>query len=167
LAVAWRPDQPRRPGWACPADPGAQCLGRHTFRYALVPHAGNYLTSQREAHAFNAPLRATSVVQAFPTTSYPEGPAHLPPAASFVQISPAAALLTALKPPQSGQGMILRVYNSAGTPMQARVRLWRAFGEITLVQLDESTTLAALAHDASEVAFPLRAKEIATLLIKG
>ncbi len=129
--VGWlsRGDLSSRAGPAGPAlpTPGAQCLGLHTFRYALVPHAGNYLTAQREAHAFNAPLRAACLVQSPPAGPANDAEIDLPPTASFVQVSPAAVVLTALKPPQQGEGMILRVYNSAQTPVLARVKLWRAF----------------------------------------
>jgi len=168
--VGWlsRGDLSSRAGPAGPAlpTPGAQCQGWHTFRYALVPHAGNYLTSQREAHSFIAPLRAACLVQSPQAGPASDAEADLSPAGSFVQVSPAAVVLTALKPPQQGEGMILRVYNSAQAPVLARVRLWRSFREISRVQMDESGTLTSLAQDSGEVAFPLRIKEIVTLLVE-
>ena len=164
--VGWlsRGDLANRVGPAGPAlaTPGAQCPGRHLFRYSLVPHTGNYLTAQREAHSFNAPLRAVALSgrgTAGTTTQEPS----LPPAGSFLQVSPAAVILTAVKPPLQGEGMIVRVYNSARTHVEARLRLWRTFGEITRVTLDESETVDILAQNASEVVFPMRQKEIATI----
>jgi alpha-mannosidase len=168
--VGWlsRGDLPNRVGPAGPAlqTPGAQCLGQHTFRYALVPHAGNYLSAQREAHAFNAPLR--SVCTRSTTTGLPvrENDAILPPSASFVEVSPAAVVLTAVKPPQQGEGIVLRVYNSARVPVQARIRLWRAFREAARVQMDEGTAAALLAQGTDQLALALRAREIATLYIR-
>ena len=168
--VGWlsRGDLPNRVGPAGPAlqTPEAQCLGPHTFRYALVPHAGNYLSAQREAHAFNALLRSVCTRTDAAGLLARESDASLPPSHSFVEVSPAAVVLTAVKPPQQGEGMVLRIYNSARVPVQARVRLWRAFREVTRVSMDESAATALLAQDTNQVAFPLRAKEIATLHVR-
>jgi alpha-mannosidase len=167
--VGWlsRGDLTNRVGPAGPAlaTPGAQCLGRHTFHYALVPHTGNYLTVQHEAHAFIAPLRAVPLAGGGRCDTAGED-TSLPPAGSFLHVSPAAVILTAVKPPQQGEGMIVRVYNSARTPVRARLTLWRPFGEITRVHLDEGDTVETLARDAAEALFPLRPKEIATIHLK-
>jgi alpha-mannosidase len=156
--VGWlsRGDLHNRPAHAGPADPTpeAQCPGVHTFHYALVSHAGNYLTAMHEAAAFNAPLRAVS-------TSAHEGP--LPPQGSFVDVSPAAVVITALKPPEEGDGLVVRLYNAASVPVQARLKLWRPFHEAALVPLAEGAPLQILAADTDAVTLPLRGKEIATL----
>jgi alpha-mannosidase len=156
--VGWlsRGDLHNRQAHAGPAEPTpeAQCPGVHTFQYALVPHAGNYLTSMREAEAFNAPLRAVS-------TPAHDGP--LPSQGSFLDLSPAAVVVSAVKPPQEGEGLIVRLYNAAPLPVQARLKLWRPFHEAALVPLAEGAPLRVLAADADTVTFPLRGKEIATL----
>ncbi len=156
--VGWlsRGDLPNRDGHAGPdlPTPEAQCPGQHTFHYALVPHGGNYLTAYREAHAFNAPLRAVC--------TDPQG-GTLPSRASFLEVSPAAVVVNALKPPESGEGMILRIYNSAPTPVQAQLKLWRPFQSAARVSMSERAVLGTLAHESDTVSLPLRAKEIATL----
>jgi alpha-mannosidase len=156
--VGWlsRGDLHNRPAHAGPAEPTpeAQCPGEHTFHYALVPHSGNYLTSIHEAAAFAAPLRAVS-------TSAHEGP--LPPQSSFVDVSPAAVVISAIKPPEEGNGLIVRLYNAASLPVQARLKLWRPFREAALVPLAEGAPLQVLVTDADTVTLPLRGKEIATL----
>jgi alpha-mannosidase len=160
-AVGWlsRADLHNRVGHAGPAmtTPEAQCLGSHTFRYALVPHAGNYLTAYREAHAFNTPLRAVRA-------DAHEGP--LPSCASFVEIWPSAVVLSALKHAEEGDGFILRLLNIAAVPVQARLRLLRGFKEATLVSLREADVLSCLARDTDRLSVPLRAKEIATIYIR-
>jgi alpha-mannosidase len=167
--VGWlsRGDLPNRVGPAGPAlaTPGAQCLGQHTFRYALVPHSGNYLTAQREAHAFNAPLRSACIVPGARDLTAREEDDALAPSGSFVQVSPAAVVLTAIKPPEQGTGLVVRIYNSARTAVVAQIRFWRAFGEITHITMDESAALAHLAQNSADVTLRLRAKEIATLRI--
>jgi hypothetical protein len=156
--VGWlsRGDMRNRPRHAGPAEatPEAQCPGEHTFHYALLPHDGNYLGAYQEAHAFNAPLRAVC-------TNVHDGP--LPPSASFVEVSPAAVVLSAVKPPEEGEGLIVRVYNAAQVPVEARLKLWHPFRHCALVPLSEGETICSLAEDSETVSLPLRAKEIATL----
>ncbi|MGD2205389.1 MAG: glycoside hydrolase family 38 C-terminal domain-containing protein [Anaerolineae bacterium] len=159
-----RGDLPNRDGHAGPAypTPEAQCrsteltgsLGKHTFRYALAPHTGNYQTAYREAHAFNAPLRAVC-------TDAHDGP--LPASGSFVTVTPAAVVLSALKPPEEGVGLILRVYNSAPVPVKAQLKLWRPFHKASLTRMDEQSTGQPLATETDTLRLALRAKEIATV----
>ena len=156
--VGWlsRGDLRNRPRHAGPADPTpeAQCPGEHTFHYALVPHAGNYLSAYQEAHAFNAPLRAVC-------TDVHAG--SLPPSARFLEVSPAAVVLSAVKPPEQGEGLIARIYNAAQVLVEARLTLWRPFRRCTLVSLSEREAIHPLAEDGEIVSLPLRAREIATL----
>jgi alpha-mannosidase len=156
--VGWlsRGDLHNRDGHAGPAvpTPGAQCPGEHTFHYALAPHSGNYLTASREAQAFNAPMRALR-------TSLHEG--SLPPSASFLQVSPAAVVVSTIKPPEAGEGMILRLYNSAATPVVARIKLLQPFEEVNRVPMSEAGPTERLAQGTDQLDLPLRAREIATL----
>jgi alpha-mannosidase len=160
--VGWlsRGDLHNRTGHAGPAEPTpeAQCPGEHRFQYALIPHAGNYLTSQHEAHAFSAGLRAVC-------TGARPGP--VPVRGSFLEISPDAAVLTGLKLPEEGKGLILRLYNSADTPVQARIKLWRPFKQAALVPLHEEGPGQPLSRDSDTMTVPLTAKEIATLRLTG
>jgi mannosylglycerate hydrolase len=135
--VGWlsRADMPVRPGHAGPGLPlpGAQCLGVHTFHYALVPHGGNretpgWLSTFPQAYAFNAPLRA---VVADPH----DGP--LPAALSFVEASPAVVVVSAIKLAEKGDGLIVRVWNVASVPVEARLRLSLPFSRAFLADLNE------------------------------
>jgi alpha-mannosidase len=160
-AVGWlsRADLHNRVGHAGPAvtTPEAQCLGSHTFHYALVPHAGNYLTAYREAHAFNSTLRAV------PAEAH-EGP--LPGSASFVEVSPSAVVISTLKHAEEGGGFILRLLNIAEIPVQARLRFLCRFEEATQVSLLEAGIRTRLARDTDQLSLPMRAKEIATIHIR-
>ncbi len=156
--VGWlsRGDLHNRAGHAGPfvPTPEAQCPGEHTFHYALVPHPGNYLSAYREAHAFNAPLRAVC-------TDAHAG--SLPPQASFLRVAPSAVVVSAVKPPEEGEGLIVRLYNSASVPLEAQLALWQPFQEAAVVPHDEGAPLRTLAREANRLSLLLRAKEIATL----
>jgi len=103
--VGWlsRDDLVTRPGHAGPGlpTPGAQCPGHHVFEYAVVPHAGDWSACFREAHAFNAPLRAA-------LTGIHQG--SLPSAGSFVTVEPDTVVVSAVKAAEMGDGLIVRVY---------------------------------------------------------
>jgi alpha-mannosidase len=161
-AVGWlsRADLHNRVGHAGPAvtTPEAQCLGSYTFHYALIPHAGNYLTAYQEAHAFNSPLRAV-------TAEAHDGP--LPGSASFVEVWPKAVVLSALKHAEEGDGFILRLLNIAQIPVQTQLRFLCGFKEATQVSLREAGVPIPLARDADQLTVPMRSKQIVTIRIRN
>lgn len=168
--VGWlsRDDMPVRPGHAGPGLPllGAQCPGAHTFHYALVPHGGpsassgqawetpGWLSTFPQAHAFNAPMRA---VVADPH----DGP--LPATLSFVEVSPAVVVVSAIKLAEGGDGLIVRVWNVAPAPVEARLRLNLPFSQALLTDLNERPG-QQLSPDADNVVpLSLRPRQIMTV----
>jgi mannosylglycerate hydrolase len=158
--VGWlsRDDIPTRPGHAGPglSTPGAQCPGRHVFEYALVPHTRDWRACFREAHAFDAPLRAV-------LTSVHEG--SLPPTGSFATAEPNTMVISAVKAAESGDGLIVRVYNIGDESVEGRLRLWRPFRRATLVNLNEEEEVGTqrAVPLPREIGFPMRGKQIATV----
>jgi alpha-mannosidase len=155
--VGWlsREDMHCRQGHAGPGlpTPGAQCPGRHTFEYALVPHSGGWQNAYAQAHAFNAPLRAVA-------TPASDGP--LPSTLSSVQVDPPKFVIAALKQAEDGGGLIVRGYNIAGEAREVALRLDRPFRRATRVNLNE-VPQEELAADGDAVHFTARAKEIVTV----
>ena len=158
--VSWlsREDLVNRPGHAGPGlfTPGAQCPGRHVFEYALVPHAGGWQSCFREAHAFNAPLRAV-------LTGIHQG--SLPPASSFITAEPETVVVSAVKMAEAGDGLIVRVYNIGDEPVEAKLRLWRPFRRAVLVNLNEEEQTRELGEsvELKELRFTMRGKQIMTV----
>jgi len=155
--VGWlsRDDMHCRQGHAGPGlpTPGAQCLGRHTFEYALIPHRGGWQTAWAQAHAFNAPLRAVA-----PSRS--DGP--LPASLSFLQADPADFVITAVKQAEGGGGLIVRGYNVADEAREVALRLDRPFRRATRVNLNE-VPQEELAADGDAVRFTARPRQIVTV----
>ncbi|GAA1645997.1 glycoside hydrolase family 38 C-terminal domain-containing protein [Actinoplanes couchii] len=91
----------------------------HTFRYSLVAGEGDWRKAGfvRAGQEANHPLIATVV----PATS-----GDLPPTASLGEVSPPTVVLAALKP--ENHRITTRVYESTGTPAQARIRLHGGLG---------------------------------------
>jgi mannosylglycerate hydrolase len=161
--VGWlsRDDMPVRPRHAGPGIslPGAQCPGVYTFQYALVPHGGNqeghgWLSTFPQAYAFNAPMRA---VVADPHN----GP--LPAALSFAEMNPASVVLSAIKLAEEGDGLIVRAWNVAPVPVEARVRLNLPFSRAFLTDLNERSS-EGLNPDANNVVrLSLRPRQVKTI----
>ena len=133
-AVGWlsRDDLDCRPGHAGPAraTPGAQCLGPVTAEYSLIPF-GDAFTLDRAAqasYAFVAPLRS---VTAEPSNGM------LPAASQFISLAPDELVLTAVKPAESGTGIIMRFYNSSDHVVSGQLVFGLPFSAITPTNLLE------------------------------
>lgn len=94
-------------------DPQAD-RGHHTFRYALYPHGGGYVSAQTVHHAaaFNQPIQAIAPA---PRPTDPPTPA-LPPVATLLTL-PKTTMLSAFKRSEdSPTDWILRYYDAYGVP---------------------------------------------------
>lgn len=82
----------------------SQAFGPQERRYAIYPHAGDWAQGDvfRETEIFNLPLKLAQVGS---------HPGELPPAHSFFTLEPSALILSAVKPAEDGQGMIVRLFN--------------------------------------------------------
>ncbi len=160
--VGWlsRDDMHCRQGHAGPAlpTPQAQCSGRHTFYYALIPHAGDWQAARAQADAFRAPLRAVA-------TGIHAGP--LPPVASLVQVEPASFALTAIKQPEENTGLIVRGVNLSDHPATVWLRPWRPLSQPARVNLKEDLIEPLLADADGAVSFTARPWEIVTVRWRG
>jgi alpha-mannosidase len=140
--------------------PEAQCPGRYTFHYSLIPHSGRWEDARAQAEAFRAPLRAVAA-------GVRSGP--LPPTASLVQTDPPSFVLTAIKQPEdeSAPGLIVRGVNLSDRPVTVRLRPWRAFDRATHTNLNEAA-LEPLSMDGDgAVTLPARPWEIVTVKWEG
>jgi alpha-mannosidase len=173
--VGWlsRDDLHCREGRCGPGDatPEAQCPGRHTFRYSLIPHTGDYRQTHALAYGFQTDLRAV-YTDAYPDSSVlssvegAEGPAlseaeGLPTTLSFVIVEPSTLEVSAIKEPEEGAGLIVRCWNVGDEPVEGTLRLWQPFRRALRVNLAEEG-VAELSHGANGVTLPVRGWQIVT-----
>ncbi|MEO8973787.1 MAG: glycoside hydrolase family 38 C-terminal domain-containing protein [Ktedonobacteraceae bacterium] len=119
--VEWlsRGDLSTRRGHAGPMEhtPEAQCLGQYACDYALVPHAGDWEAEEalvlREAQTFNTPVRAL-------VTDQHEG--QHPSLAILLEVEPRELVVSAIKQSNSGNGLIVRIYNPLAHAIEASIR---------------------------------------------
>lgn len=156
--VGWlsRDDLTTREGAAGPIlpTPNAQMIGHHTFEYCLIPHAGSWETHFRQAHWFAHPLRAIR-------TNAHGG--SLPTSTSFLDVKPGSVVVSAIKAPEEGEGIVLRCFNITGVPVTAQITVFASLVRAERLNLNEESRGEFPLNDEHTVYLPLSPHEIATL----
>ncbi len=138
------------------ATPEAQCLGKHTFKLAIITHKEAYLKSKsfKTAHELNIPLKTfnptvmrTAIrihdhifLRGIPILLPQDyfGEKYLPERLSFLSVEPEHLILSACKKAENASALILRIYNLATTPCKGIIKLFRSIKQVTTVNLDET-----------------------------
>lgn len=94
--------------------PGAQCLGRHEYRFAVEPHAGDWQKAVLHGSAAEF-LTAMPALQSAPTRG------TLPRRSGFLEIDAPGTVLSGLKQAEDGHGLVVRFWNPLPGPVEARV----------------------------------------------
>ena len=139
--LLFRDDLLSRPGYAwLPAyTPDAQCLGTHHFEYAVAPHKGAWQQIYAQAHRWHTPVYWQSgneqegflPVEAVPhhraeanwfaeTALHPvDLSGEWPAEASFVHVSPAQVVITAIKQSRDEALLVVRLCNMSDQAVSA------------------------------------------------
>jgi len=174
--------------------PEAQCLGHQEFDYALVPHRGDWEAEEalvlREAQAFNTPVRAAvlSTVGTLPggqvdraeeqkgrqtvgappagTLSGEQATLALPSRAMLIEVEPCELVVSAIKRSNSGDGLVVRVYNPLSHAVEAALRPGVASTRAFVANLQEEPQEQLLwgGEDDGPLHVGIRAGGITTLL---
>ena len=100
-------------GW----EKGSQCLGKNSFRYAFMPHKGDW----EDADMWTASDRfnlAPSVAQLAPTNHGKNALTH-----SFLELANENLAITAVKQSEDGKGFVVRVFNPSDKAVKNAIRL--------------------------------------------
>lgn len=95
---------------------GAQTLRPLTFRYAIMPHVGNW----DDGGVFEQSLSHNTLMKAALSAKYSKG--KLPQKASFLGITPSTIVMSGLKQSDKGDSLILRIYNPTNKDTQAQIK---------------------------------------------
>jgi alpha-mannosidase len=159
--IGWlsRDDFSTRKGHAGPfmETPGAQMQGNWTFDYSIIPHPGNWESAYWQAYAFETPLRAVAA-------GLHAG--DLPPVGSFLEATPAAFVISAVKPAEHGRGWIVRGYNITADTITVTLRPWRPFKKAKLVNLAEEKQAALDPDKAGRVTLAVESHKIVSVLFR-
>jgi alpha-mannosidase len=130
----------------------------HVFRYALMPHTGDWVSGGviQAAYAFNIPVRTSILV---PQSGQGSRLEH-----SWIKIDHQAVILESIKQAEDGSGVILRLYESTRTSTTARLHCGFAGRQIEEVDLLERPVRALPVNNGS-VELEFQPFEIKTLKV--
>jgi len=108
----------------------AQSPGVHRWRYAVMPHVGDWQEGEvyREAEKFNLPLEAAQAGK---------GKGDLPKQMSFIEIESKDIVLSALKKCEHRDTLVLRLYNPTFKYLDANIKFFRPVKEAWLTNMNE------------------------------
>ncbi|MFN0084334.1 MAG: glycoside hydrolase family 38 C-terminal domain-containing protein [Blastocatellia bacterium] len=142
--------------------PEAQCPGEHTFYYAVYPHSQGWPEDNTHLEAFSHNLRLR-IMQS-------HDPGSLPDELSFLSLAARdasnACRLTALKRAESGDGVLVRFFNTLEKGVRADMKFWWPCKDgVAQTNLNEEEQ-QELKASAGAFHLPARQKEIVTVKIR-
>lgn len=147
-----RHDLRSRPGPAGPGTdtPGAQCPGRLVARLGLFAGLDPAAARDAELPLFAVPAGDAPLLAA-------ERPA--------LELAPRALVLSAVKPAESGTGLVVRVLNPTEAPHEAALRLGFPFARAERVRLDETPAAGTLSRAGDTLRFAVPPHALVSLQI--
>jgi len=129
--------------------------GKHGFAYALYPHQGDWRSAHtvREGYAFNTPLRARFL---------PRQTGSLPGSLSFFGGTPPNIIPAHIKKTEDRNSVVVRLYESEGTPTTAQLRVFRKPKQAYELDLMENR-LRTLSMEGNELNLKFGQSEIKTI----
>ncbi len=108
----------------------SQSLGRNEWRYAIMPHAGNWQKSHlyKEAEKFNLFLE---------TAQAGKGKGDLPKQMSFIEIDSEEIALSSLKKHEQRESAVLRLFNPSLNKIDTKVKFHLSVKEAWLTNMNE------------------------------
>lgn len=131
-------------------------IAQHEIHLAIQPFTGEMPVEAAIAAgaAMNHPLRVVG-------TDVHQG--HLPRTGQFLRITPAVAMLSAMKCSEDGEALIVRLFNPTEHPVTALVEPgaqmgagWRSAIEVDLMEREQAGSMVQLAGGAAKVPLPPR-----------
>jgi alpha-mannosidase len=138
-SVGWlsKADLETRFGHAGPGlpTPEAQCIGRHVFEYAIMPHNGGWTQGGvlEEAERYIAPAICAQVRYDRDARDFDA----MGPSDSFLSLEPSGLMVSALKKAEHSDALIVRLYNPTSEAIIAHLGLDRSVREVRPVDLAE------------------------------
>ncbi len=138
--------------------PLAQCQGTHEFRYAVLPHAGDWQTGKvfMAANSFTSPMRVMLA------TGHRQG--QLPACHSFFAFGSSDFVVTALKKAEYEDALVLRGFNPTEHDLDLEIAVPASISRAVKVTLEEKT-VRDLPLEANKVRLRVTKKEIVSLML--
>jgi len=137
----------------------SQCPGEHEFRYAVMPHAGEWSKAGvgPQAERFNLPMTVAQVGR--------HG-GSMPKAWGFVTIEPENVLMSALKRAEEDDSLVLRLYNPTPSSIEAKVHLSMPLRSAELTDFEERRK-ESLSIEGQGLSITVEPKKVLTIRLEG
>lgn len=138
--------------------PGSQCLGRHVYRFSLVPHAGNWLGGHLFRHVaeHTLPLQA---IESAPTRG------KLPPRHSYLSLQGRNAVFSGVKLGEDGKSFVVRFWNPSERPEPVAVRCASEITAAAELTLEEKVVRRIPVQEHGLVELTAPGKKIVTVAL--
>jgi mannosylglycerate hydrolase len=138
--------------------PEAQCLGKHTFEYSVLPgsaqNASDWSSILKEVELFTVP--PLGVNRKNDQSVLEQG---------FVSITPDSLTLSALKAADEGDGIVLRLSNPVDRTIEATVHFEPSVTEAFRAKMNEDMIETIMVSNGHDVHLTAKPYEVVTLLI--
>ncbi|NOX66879.1 MAG: hypothetical protein GXO85_14070, partial [Chlorobi bacterium] len=135
----------------------SQSLGENEWKYAIMPHPGNWQEGNiyREVERFNLP---------FETGQSGKGGGNLPKVMSFISIEPKEIALSTLKHAENRDSLILRLFNPTDKEVEGNIKTFKKIKEAWITNMNEERR-DKLAINGNSVSIKFGKKKIVTIEI--
>ena len=108
----------------------AQSLGVNKWKYAVMPHSGNWQEGNllQEVEKFNLPMQSAQSGK---------GGGSLPKSYSFLEVNPKEISITALKQCEHRPSIILRLFNPTESPVTGEIKFHSEIKEAWITNMNE------------------------------
>ena len=140
----------------CATDPNPEAdQGEHRFTYSLLPHVGGFREGGviDESIALNQPMYALEIES---------GSGELPETYSFVSLDKSSSVITAVKPAEEGDALIVRFYDAFDTKTDVSLSIPSMYKKAYLADLMENE-IEPLEIKDGKVTLPVSNFEIITV----
>ena len=143
-----------------PTQDGPQCLGEHTFEYAIYPHTGNW----QQGNLYDVTDEYVLPPIAYQFSVHDAGTDPLEQ--SMLTVEPCNIQIAAIKKSQDAEGIVVRLFNPTGQDVQCRLDFARKIKSACLCNMKEVRKDKLKVDNDGVIVFPAGSNKIVTILCK-
>jgi len=138
--------------------PEAQCIGMHTFEYAILPQPGTWQATPiyREENKYSIPLKCLEI---------PWQKGELPPKLSFLRIKPDALMVSAIKKAYTDNNIIIRLFNPTKKSLKGTMEILHGINKAWVTDLNEDKKEKIPVRSDKSILLEVGPKKIMTISI--
>jgi len=138
--------------------PDAQCIGRHTFEYALLTQPGSWKATPvyREENQYSIPVKFLEI---------PRQKGPLPTSMSFVTVRPDGLMVSAIKKAYKDNDLVIRLFNPTRVYLDGQVGIFPGINQAWLTDMNEGKKELLSVNSDGTISIKVKPKKIITIRI--